>query len=68
MPVPDCPASGQSGTGTGMKRSANAGTCPVPFEEFLGTPARLSLTAIDFAQKQSGHNIFFSFKVRGYKI
>jgi hypothetical protein len=30
----------------------------------LGTPARLSLTAIDFAQKQSDHDIFFSFKVR----
>ncbi len=37
-------------------------------EKFFGTPARLSLTAIDFAQKQSGRDIFFSFKVRSYKI
>ncbi len=34
----------------------------------LGTPARLSLTATDFTQKQSDHDIFFSFKARSYKI
>jgi hypothetical protein len=38
------------------------------FEKNFGAPARLSLTAIDFAQKQSDHDIFFSFKVRSYKI
>jgi hypothetical protein len=29
--MPDCPASGQSGSG--VKRSADAGTCPVPNKE-----------------------------------
>jgi hypothetical protein len=34
----------------------------------LGAPARLSSTVVDFAQKQSDHDIFFSFKVSSYKI
>ncbi len=31
--------------------------------KILGCPARLSLTAIDFVQKLSDHDIVFSFKV-----
>jgi hypothetical protein len=34
----------------------------------LGTSAWLSLTATDFVQKQSRHDVIFSFEVDSYKI
>ena len=34
----------------------------------LGASAWLSLTATDFVQKQSRHDVIFSFEVESYKI